>query len=321
MGNLPRERTEVVRPFFNVGVDLCGPFNVRPTKRRGNTTQKCFVALFVCFSTKAVDLEVVLDLTSESFIAALRRFVARRGLPSVIFSDNGTNFLGTRNHLHEWYDIINSVDFKNKIYAELLRDQVQWRFIPARTPNFGGLWESNVKSFKSSLIKCVGNEKLSFEEFQTLIIQVEATLNSRPLCITSSSNDDVDVLTPGHFLVGGNLKALPHPTFQESGGDLGSRWQHLQRIFDHYWSRWSNEYLVSLSQRKKSLKIEQNVKVGDIGLLVNESLPPYVWPLCRVVDTIKGPDGLVRVLSVKMGKSILKRGISKFCKLPDFSLD
>ena len=321
LGNLPRERTEVVRPFFNVGVDLCGPFNVRPTKRRGNTTQKCFVALFVCFSTKAVHLEVVFDLTSESFIAALRRFVARRGLPSVIFSDNGTNFLGTRNHLHEWYDIINSVDFKNKIYAELLRDQVQWRFIPARTPNFGGLWESNVKSFKSSLIKCVGNEKLSFEEFQTLIIQVEATLNSRPLCITSSSNDDVDVLTPGHFLVGGNLKALPHPTFQESGRDLGSRWRHLQHIFDHYWSRWSNEYLVSLNQRKKSLKIEQNVKVGDIGLLVNESLPPYVWPLCRVVDTIKGPDGLVRVLSVKMGRSILKRGISKFCKLPDFSLD
>ena len=319
LGSLPLERTENVRAFYNIGVDLCGPFHVRPTKRRGNSTQKSYVALFICFAVKAVHLEILFDLTTESFIASLRRFIARRGVPHTIFSDNATNFVGTKNVLCEWYKLLESRDFKDKVYAELLRDKITWKFIPARTPNFGGLWEGNIKSFKTSLYKCMGNERLSFEEFQTLLIQIEGTMNSRPLCTVTECKDDIDVLTPGHFLIGTNLKSLPHPLHKEFCGNLGSRWNHLQQILDHYWRRWSTEFISALNQRNKSCKINENVKIGDLGLLVDENLPPYVWPLCKVVDRITGPDDLVRVIKVKVGSSIFKRGISKFCKLPDFN--
>ena len=148
--------------------------------------------------------------------------------------------------------------------------------------------------------------------------QVEGSLNSRPLCPTSNSVDELDVLTPGHFLIGTNLKGLPNQSEIENPGALTSRWKHLQRIFAHYWSRWTTEYLRSLNQRTKNKLIEENVKVGDIGLLLHENLPPYKWPLCLVKDTVTGTDGLVRVLILKMGQKIFKRGIANFRKLPDF---
>ena len=319
MGALPRERTEIVRPFFNTGVDLCGPFLVRPTKKRGNSTQKCYVALFICFATKAVHLEVVFDLSTETFIAALKRFVSRRGIPAKLFSDNATNFVGSKNYLSEWYQIINSEAFTEKMYAELLNEQIEWKFIPARSPNFGGLWESHIKSMKTCLLKSMGQSRLTFEEFLTLVIQVEATLNSRPLGAVSSASDELDILTPGHFLIGANLKSLPSQREDEFSGSTGSRWKHLEQIFAHYWKRWSNEYLNTLNQRAKSRKVQENIQIGDLGLLVNENLPPYIWPLCKVIETIKGSDGLVRVVKVKMGNAIFKRGINKFCRLPNFT--
>ena len=318
MGSLPKERTEINRAFYNVGIDLCGPFFVRPTRRRGNTTQKAYIALFVCFSTKAVHLEMVSDLTTETFLAALRRFVSRRGIPATIFTDNGTNFVGASRCIKEWYELAKTKSFKDGMGSELLNNRIEWRFIPARTPNFGGLWESHIKSMKACLLKCLKSEKPTFEEFQTIMTQVEGSLNSRPLCPTSNSVDELDVLTPGHFLIGTNLKGLPNQSEIENTGALTSRWKHLQRIFAHYWSRWTTEYLRSLNQRTKNKLIEKNVKVGDIGLLLHENLPPYKWPLCLVKDTVTGSDGLVRVLILKMGQKIFKRGITNFCKLPDF---
>ena len=318
LGSLPTERTEMVRPFFNVGVDMCGPFLVRPTKRRGNSTQKCYLALFVCFGTKAVHLEMVTDLTTETFLYALRRFIARRGIPAIIFSDNGTNLVGARNCLHEWYNLIESEAFKKDFQTECVTNRIDWRFIPPRSPNFGGLWEAHIKAMKSCLYKCVQNERLTFEEFQTLVTQIESSLNSRPLCITSNSGDERDILTPGHFIMGGNLRDLPNVTEKEYQGPLTSRWFHLQQIFSHYWRRWTTEYLSTLNARSKNRQIERNVQVGDIGLLIDENLPPFKWPLCKVEEVVFGSDNLVRVIVVKMGKEKYKRGIAKFCPLPDF---
>ncbi|XP_043496414.1 uncharacterized protein LOC122520389 [Polistes fuscatus] len=144
LGPLPKERLEGIIPFYNTGVDLCGPFDVRPTRKRGNTTMKIYVAIFICFASKAIHLEMVGDLSTDTFIAALRRFISRRGRPSTIFSDNATNFSGARNCLREWYRLVGLEEFRNRFNSELLKENIRWRFIPPRSPNFGGLWEATL---------------------------------------------------------------------------------------------------------------------------------------------------------------------------------
>ena len=319
MGSLPKERSEIVRAFYNVGVDFCGPFRIRPNSGRGNTTRKCYLALFICFSTKAIHVETVSDLSTDAFLGCLRRFISRRGMPVTIFSDNGTNFVGASNKLNEWYLLMSSPEFQQKIYTELLKDQITWKFIPAKSPNFGGLWESHIKSLKTCLIKTMGRETLTYEEFSTLVVQVEATLNTRPLWVVTNAEDDLDILTPGHFLIGANLKALPDTTYEEFQGHLGARWRHVQQIFRHYWQRWSREVLLAFNDKQKFLKIRENIKVDDIGLLVDEQTPPFIWPLCKVLEVIKGPDNLVRVLKLKTATNVYLRAVTKFAKLPHFS--
>nr|XP_033199485.1 uncharacterized protein LOC117161858 [Bombus vancouverensis nearcticus] len=142
MGNLPEARVTESRPFTNVGVDYCGPFHIKEKRDRNRCQIKVYVAIFVCLAIKAVHIELVDDLTSEAFIAALRRFIARRGYCSTIHSDNGTNFRGASNELRELHDLLQSDDHKEKVTAFLADKQIEWRFIPPHSPHFGGLWEA-----------------------------------------------------------------------------------------------------------------------------------------------------------------------------------
>ncbi|XP_033298431.1 uncharacterized protein LOC117204797, partial [Bombus bifarius] len=142
MGNLPEARVTESRPFTNVGVDYCGPFHIKEKRDRNRRQIKVYVAIFVCLAIKAVHIELVDDLTSEAFIAALRRFIARRGYCSTIHSDNGTNFRGASSELRELHDLLQSDDHKEKVTAFLADKQIEWRFIPPHSPHFGGLWEA-----------------------------------------------------------------------------------------------------------------------------------------------------------------------------------
>ncbi|XP_050480870.1 uncharacterized protein LOC126868923 [Bombus huntii] len=142
MGNLPEARVTESRPFTNVGVDYCGPFHIKEKRDRNRRQIKVYVAIFVCLAIKAVHIELVDDLTSEAFIAALRRFIARRGYCSTIHSDNGTNFRGASNELRELHDLLQSDDHKEKVTAFLADKQIEWHFIPPHSPHFGGLWEA-----------------------------------------------------------------------------------------------------------------------------------------------------------------------------------
>ena len=141
---------------------------------------KAYMCIFVSLTVKAVHLEVVSDLTSEAFIATLRRFIARRGHPSRIWSDNGTNFVGANRQLKELYEFLAKQKTEGVISEFCTARNVEWRFIPERGPNFGGLWEATVKSAKTHLKRILGSIKFTFEEFTTVLAQVEACLNSRP---------------------------------------------------------------------------------------------------------------------------------------------
>uniref|UniRef100_A0A1B6EB86 Integrase catalytic domain-containing protein n=2 Tax=Clastoptera arizonana TaxID=38151 RepID=A0A1B6EB86_9HEMI len=318
MGELPRARVQIPsRAFYNCGVDYCGPFVVKISKRRGTAqTSKCYIALFVCFSTKAVHLELVEDLTTESFIAALRRFISRRGKPRNIFSDNGTNFVGACHELRELSELWASEQFGNSVVTASSREGIAWRFQPPSAPHFGGLWESSVKLLKTHLKRCIGKSILTYTQFVTLLTQVEACINSRPLTPLSESPIDLTPLTPSHFLIGDVLTANPEPFLLNTPTNRLNHWQLVQQMLQHFWLRWSRDYLNTLQQRKKWTTASPNPQIGDMVIIKEDNLPPLQWKLARVINVHPGKDSKVRVVSVKTSSGTFKRPITKLCFLP-----
>ncbi|XP_054708422.1 uncharacterized protein LOC129218221 [Uloborus diversus] len=297
MGELPSERVNPVAPFVNSGVDFCGPFQIRVSNLRKAKIVNVYVSIFICISTKAIHLEIVSDLTSEAFIASLKRFISRRGKISSIISDNATNFKGANSEIKK---LLAQADTPtSKLNNYLLSEEIVWKNIPPRSPHFGGLWESGVKSFKHHLKRTVGNNKLSFEEFTTVMVQIEAILNSRPLTPLSTDVNEYEVLTPGHFLIGRPLLALPEPNFKDIPESKLSKWQKLTNYVQVIWKRWQTDYLNHLQQRNKWQFAKDNVEVGTMVLLKEPNVPPLQWPLGRIVETIKGSDNKIRVVKIR----------------------
>ncbi|UYV72368.1 hypothetical protein LAZ67_9002823 [Cordylochernes scorpioides] len=311
MGNLPADRVNPSRPFAKTGVDLAGPYELKPSLTRSKGTIKCYVILFVCFSVKAIHLEMVTSLSTSSFIAALRRFISRRGKPSKIYSDNGTNFKGTESFMKKQYKIMNSKETKDFLAEEF----IEWHFIPPSAPHFGGLWEANIKCLKGHLSKVIKSSLLNSEEFITLLCQVEACLNSRPLVELSPDPNDLRALTPGHFLIGSPL--IEDPGLQNyEQGDLRSRWNLVQSLRNSFWSRWTREYINSLQQRNKWRLSQDNLKPNQLVLIKEDNLPPLKWRLARILEVYPGSDQKVRVAQVRAATGVYLRPITKLAPLP-----
>lgn len=318
MGSLPMSRVTPSPPFQHTGVDYAGPMQIKSQTGRGQRTLKGYVAVFVCFSTKAVHLELASDLTSQSFLAAFRRFTSRRGICTDLYSDNGTNFVGAEKELRNKYE--RQIASTNSDLAILLaNDGTDWHFIPPAAPHFGGLWESAVKSCKYHLKRVIGESRLTFEEFATLLAQIEACMNSRPLCAATTDPDDLVPLTPGHFLIGRPLIAIPDPSTLNHNINYLSRWQRVQYMMQQYWDRWSKEYLNQLQHRYKWSGTTDNIKLNDMVLVKDERLPPTKWPIGRVVLVHPGLDKLVRVATIRYNNTELQRPITKLVLLPNAS--
>ena len=252
---------------------------------------KAYICVFISLNVKAVHLEAVSDLTSEAFIAALRRFVARRGFPTLIWSDNGTNFVGANRKLKEMYEFLSQQEVGCLLTDVCTSLGIEWKFIPKHSPHFGGLWEAAVKSAKTHLRRIVGEVKLTYEELSTVLAQIEACLNSRPLVSVNTPNEDgIQVLTPGHFLIGRPLCSSSHCPVS-----LLKRWDLRQNLIRHFWRRWSDEYITSLNKFNKWHYPTRNLRVGDVVVLQEYTLGPTKWPLARVTQVHCGRDGLVRV--------------------------
>ncbi|UYV66611.1 hypothetical protein LAZ67_4002308 [Cordylochernes scorpioides] len=268
MGNLPADRVNPSRPFTKTGVDLAGPYELKPSLTRSKGMIKCYVILFVCFSVKAIHLEMVTSLSTSSFIAALRR-----------------------------------------------REFIEWHFIPPSAPHFGGLWEANIKCLKGHLSKVIKSSLLNSEEFITLLCQVEACLNSRPLVELSPDPNDLRALTPGHFLIGSPL--IEDPGLQNYVRvDLRSRWNLVQSLRNSFWSRWTREYINSLQQRNKWRLSQDNLKPNQLVLIKEDNLPPLQWRLARILKVYPGSDQKVRVAQVRAATGVYLRPITKLAPLP-----
>lgn len=148
MGSLPASRVTVSRSFSQCGVDYAGPVILQEGKRRNARNHKAYVAIFVCFATKSVHIELVSDLTSDSFIGAFKRFMSRRRKPAHMFFDNGTTFVGALKQLKELYEFYNCQENQSSVKEFLSQQGILWSFIPPNAPYFGGIWEAAVKSAK-----------------------------------------------------------------------------------------------------------------------------------------------------------------------------
>ncbi|XP_026475511.1 uncharacterized protein LOC113380515 [Ctenocephalides felis] len=265
MGDLPKNRVTPHLPFTNCGVDLGGPITLRDRRTRGTS----------------------IGLTSECFLATLRRFIARRGKPTNIYSDNGTNFVGASSEIKRLANFLRKKYLSN-VMKSLSDDGINWHFIPAKSPHFGSIWEAGIKSCKSHLKRILGNACLTFEDFYTILTQIEAILNSRPISPLSSDPNDLNPLTPGHFLIGKFLTSISIPNVLDIPKNRLGRYQHLQRLAQHFWKRWHKEYISELQSRTKCTgRANQSLKVGTMVLLKEDNVPPLNWQLGRIIEGIQ----------------------------------
>ena len=192
----------------------------------------------------------------------------------------------------------------------------RWKFKPPHAPHFGRLCEAGVKSAKYHLKRCAGSSMLNFEELTTILTQIEACLNSRPLCPLSEDTEDLAILTPGHFLTGAALTAPPDADFSNTPINRLNRWQLVQKITRDFWKKWSNEYLTRLQNRPKWLTKQKNLKPGDVVVIKEQLLPPTKWRLGRIKEVYPDVDNNVRVVKLKTSTGEIKRPIHELCQLP-----
>ena len=173
------------------------------------------------------------------------------GKPSLIWNDHGTNFIGAVCLLKELFEFLQQQKTIETISNFFTSQKIDWVFIPERAPHFGDLWEAAIKSSKTHLTHIITNAKLTFKELTTVLTQIKACLNNKALASLPCDDDGIGALTPGHFLIGRPMEALPDPSFSYCTFSILRRWQLCQNLVRHFWQRRSTEYLTSLQKLAK----------------------------------------------------------------------
>lgn len=224
-----------------------------------------------------------------------------------LYCDNGTNFVGANNILK--LESENAIkEFNSSVSSALATINTTFHFNPALSPWMGGIWERGVGSIKYHSI-------LTYEELSTVLTQIEAVLNSRPLTPLSKNPDELDVLTPGHFLVGSALTAPIEPCLMHEKLNRLDRWETCTRMKQEFWHKWTNDFISQLQIRSKWTTKSENIKVGDLVLLKEENTAPMHWPLGRVKKVFLGKDNLVRAVEVMTSNKVYKRPVLKLAPM------
>ncbi|UYV65695.1 hypothetical protein LAZ67_3005166, partial [Cordylochernes scorpioides] len=295
--HLPLDRVRDATAFEILGVDLAGPLYLK------NKT-KAWIVLFTCAVFRAIHLELVTSLSTEAFIQALRRFIARRGRPTVIYSDNGTNFVGANNALK-------ALNWK-KIVLDQNLHKISWKFIPPTAAWWGGWWERLIRSIKDLLVRILGHSSVYYEEMSTILCDVEATINSRPLTYIHEDFDSLIPLSPSMFLHDSKYVGVPDLDKLDSK-KFQDRYRHCQRLREALRSRFRSEYLGQLVQ--KANERTPKLSVGDVVIVKVEDKRRLHWPMARIVELFSGRDGHSRVAKVRTKLGTLIRPVQKLYPL------
>lgn len=317
MGSLPAPRVNACRPFQRVGMDFAGPVSVKNSRIRKPVIGKGYILVFVCFVTKAIHLELASDLTTETFLACFRRFIARRNLPSDVHCDNASTFKGARNQLDELYRLMASKSHQHQVQSFASSRGINFHFIPSYSPIFGALWESSVKSVKHHLKHVVAKALLTYEQLNTVLTEIEGILNSRPITAISADPTDFTYLSPGHFLTGAALNTYPEHDVKDKPVNLLRYWYITVNMKQNFWRYWSKQYLCLLQNRPKWRDAKPNVQIGSLVILCSDNTAPLHWPMARVTKLFPGKDNFVRTVEVKTPNGHThNRCVSKICVLP-----
>ncbi|XP_068211733.1 uncharacterized protein [Palaemon carinicauda] len=312
---LPEFRVQRKQPFSITGVDYTGALL---TKEKQQNPEKAYIVLFTCPVTKGIHIELVKDLSCDSFLMVFRKFCSRRGFPSLMLSDNATTFVST------------SVYLKNMAESSLVQEHLnaiecKWKFIPGRAPWFGAIWERLIGLLNTCLKKVIGQAFLSFSELSYVVTELEAIINDRPLSYTSGDLDQLDILTPNHLILGRRLRSFPREVIDWRdetkdplyGGnrDVGKRFLYITKKCDDLWKRWEREYLTSLRETHRvGIRHESWPKMGDVVLIHDEG-PRSQWKLGQIVKLHVGPDNVLRVVTLKTPQGQVMRPVVKLYPL------
>ncbi|XP_075151945.1 uncharacterized protein LOC142225974 [Haematobia irritans] len=305
---LPIDRvTPYVRPFTYTGVDYFGPLNVTVRRQR----EKRWVCLFTCLTVRAVHLELSTDLSTDAFLLCLRNFVNRRGLPLVIRSDNGTNFVGVAKELQG----VNNFFDNNVITSSLAGLGIKWIFNSPANPSEGGVWERLVRSVKKALFMMLKEQAPREATLHSFLIESENMVNSRPLTHLPVTPSDPDPLTPNHFLLGClNSTQTPAP-FEPRLMCLRKQWRVLQNLKNGMWRQWMSEYLPEMTRRSKWCLPSNPISVGCLIFICDPDMPRSQWKRGRVTELFVGKDGVARSALVSTVSGQYRRPISKLAVL------
>ncbi|XP_029564276.1 uncharacterized protein LOC115159007 [Salmo trutta] len=304
MADLPANRLTSEPPFTSVGLDVFGPWNVITRRTRGGSADfKRWAVLFTCMSTRAVHIELIKPMSTSSFINALRCFFSIRGPAKVLRSDRGTNFIGACREL--------GIDTNDSELTKYLSDKgCTWIFNPPHSSHMGGSWERLIgvaRRILDAMLFQTGSTRLTHEVLSTLMSEVMAIINARPLVSVSTDPDMPVILTPSMLLTQ-KTSTSSAPSGYFSMNDLhGKRWKQVQCLADTFWKRWRQEYLTTLQRRRKWTAEKPNVKVGDVVLLKDSQVHRNDWPVGLVVKTFTSNDKKVRKVELK----IVKQGAAK----------
>ncbi|XP_063383582.1 uncharacterized protein LOC134669897 [Cydia fagiglandana] len=301
LGDLPPERLQAYqRPFTYTAQDYLGPMYVTIGRRR----EKRWVCLYTCLVTRAIHLETVHSLSTDSALLALRRFAARRGWPSVMYSDSATCFKAASNELREAYR-----QWLPQLQQYGVQQRMDWKFIPPGNPSAGGAWERMVRTVKTAMLYTFNTRAPKTEVFETLLAEIENIVNRRPLTHVNVDPDSEESLTPAHFLLLHNANLPMIGAYDENDK---RQWRAAQALADHFWRRWTKEYFPLLAPRKSSDDGGRQIRPGDVVIISEPSGPRSVWPKGVVETVYHGPDGRVRSADVRTRHGTLRR---PSCKL------
>ncbi|XP_073789840.1 uncharacterized protein [Danio rerio] len=308
MADLPPCRLNLYKPpFYSTGVDCFGPYAVKIGRRQ----EKRWGIIYKCLTTRCVHLDLLEHMDSDAFLLSLRRFIARRGKPMELLCDNGTNFIGGDRELRESFEAMSP-----KLQEQLAEQKISFRHNPPNAPHFGGTWEREIKSVKTALQVILREQSVPEPVLQTLLVEVENILNSKPLGYVSSDIADVDPVTPNLLLMGRRDASLPQVLYDSSNLLGRRRWRHSQVLADCFWTTFIRQYLPSMQGRQKWTTDGKELAVGQVVLVIDPQLPRSHWPVGTVTEALPGADGRIRVVRIKVKDKTYTRPVVRLIPLP-----
>ena len=294
--DLPKVRVGFSPPFSNLGTDHMGPLYVREIYTP-DKLHKCYIALFSCCVTRMVHLELQPNLEASTTIRAMKRTFARVGTPKVIISDN-----------HKTYRSASVRAFAN-------RNSIKWNYILPLSPHWGGFYERMNVMIKNALRRSLKKAKLTYEELETVVTEIESVLNSRPLSYIAG-DDVAEPLTPSHLMYGRRL--ISPVNYQDDSSQTISptkRLTYIGSLINNFWKTFNEVYLTSLRERVRKGTKHISVHEGDVVLIKDKFTPRNGWKMGRITRVINAPDGTRKGAELKTIDGIYKRPLNLSCSL------